>query len=333
MQRWIGSFVGIVLLVGVLPGVADPAWFKKPPANTAECMYARGYAAKKESRLAALDAALQEALSRFSRRICVTIEDDVRQRITETTRRGRQSKSEIEQEASYTRDMRAISNQQLIGTDIVHEEVDEGWGQWKAWVVASYPVVQYKKALARVPELVVERQKMDRATRVKPSELRVPLLVCPVAFGARSVEQFPEVVAAFKQKGYGNAIWQTVEDELYDTRQFTLVTPPQKQMRSMLADILGRTPEARQKLPERILLCNMNFFEVKTESLRFAAVSRRTEYHAELMLEYYNLEDAYSNVKIPAKGEARSRDLLESTSEATAMAIEKLMERIEEEEG
>ncbi len=54
----------------------------------------------------------------------------------------------------------------------------------------------------------------------------------------------------------------------------------------MLVDILGRSMDAKQKkLPQRILLCNMNFFEVKTESLRFAAVSKRTEYHAELNLE------------------------------------------------
>ncbi len=332
MRRAWGISVWIVLCL-VAPFLrAEPRWYKSPPSDTAEFMYARGVAEKKGSRLEAIDAALQEALSRFSRRICVTIEDDVRQRVTETTRRGRRGDS-MEQEESYTRDMRAISNQQLIGTDVVHEEVDERRGRWTAWVVASYPVVQYKKALTRVPELVAERQKMDAASRVKPSDLRVPLLVCPVAFGEKSVEQFPEVVARFKAKGYGNAIWQTVEDKLYDTKRFTLVTPPEKQMRSMLADILGRSPEAKQKLPQRILLCNMNFFEVKTESLRFAAVSKRTEYHAELMLEYYNLEDDYSNVKIPAKGEARDQDLLEATGKATAMSIEKLMERIKEEEG
>ncbi len=333
MGRWLGRILVVALLAGVLCAQADPAWYRNPPSDTSEFMYARGHAEQKSSRLEAIDAALQEALSRFSRRICVTIEDDVRQRVTETTRHGRRRGAEIDQEESYTWDMRAISNQQLIGTDIVNEEVDERRGRWTAWVVASYPVIQYNKALARVPELVAERQRMDRATRVNPSDLRVPLLVCPVAFGARSMEQFPEVVAGFQKKGYGNAIWQTVEDKLYDTKRFTLVTPPEKQMRSMLSDILGRSPEAKKKLPERILLCNMNFFEVKTESLRFAAVSQRTEYHAELMLEYYNLEDAYSNVKIPAKGEAKSRDLLEATSEATAMAIEKLMDRIREEEG
>ncbi|MDP6631824.1 MAG: LPP20 family lipoprotein [Kiritimatiellia bacterium] len=333
MRRPLGLITSVIMVSSALCASAEPKWYKKPPSDTSGFMYARGYAEKKESRLAAIDAALQEALSRFSRRICVTIEDDVRQRVTETTRRGRGGKSEINQEESYTRDMRAISNQQLIGTDVVHDEVAERRGKWKAWIVASYPTAQYKKALARVPELVAERQKMDKAERIRPSELRVPLLVCPVAFGEKSAEQFPEVVARFKQKGYGNAIWQTVEDKLYDTKRFTLVTPPEKQMRSMLSDILGRSPQAKQKLPQRILLCNMNFFEVKTESLRFAAVSKRTEYHAELMLEYYNLEDEYSNVKIPAKGEAKDRDLLEATSEATAMAIDKLMHRIKEEEG
>ncbi len=225
MQRYLVLIAGMAMVCSALCAYADPSWYKTPPADTSEFMYACGYAEKKESRLEAIDAALQEALSRFARRICVTIEDDVRQRVTETTRRGKGGRSEIDQEESYTRDLRAISNQQLIGTDIVHDEVDERRGRWKAWVVASYPVVQYRKALARVPELMEEKQRLDRATRIKPSELRVPLLVCPVAFGAKSVEQFPEVVASFRQKGYGNAIWQTVEDKLYDTKRFTLVTP------------------------------------------------------------------------------------------------------------
>ncbi|NQU40185.1 MAG: LPP20 family lipoprotein [Lentisphaerae bacterium] len=312
----------------------EPSWFTHPPADGADFLYARGYAAKKASRLEAMDAATQEALSRFARRICVTILDDVHQATTEQTRVGRTGASDIGFEESYTRDMRAISNQQLLGTDVVYEAVEERRGRWQAWVVATYPMAQYKKALARVPELLAEQERMSQGERIRASERPVPLLVCPLAFGEQSSEQFPELVAEFKRKGYGNAIWQTVEDNLYETRRFTFVTPPSNQARSMLEQIMGRTPEVQaRKLPRRILLCNMNFFEVKTERLGFGSIAHNPEYHVELMLEYYDLEDRFANVKIPAKGEARDADLLKATDLAAERALKRLVTRIDEEEG
>lgn len=312
-------------------GAAVPDWYARPPADNADFLHETGYAAKKDSRLSAIDAALQEALTRFTRRISITVRDETEIKVSETTRTRRGRRNDAAFEESFTRNMQTIANHQLIGTDIVHEECRERRGKWDAWIVASYPVPQYKKALARVPELVAESMRGPQARKV---DARVPLLVCPLAFGEQSAEQFPEVVARFRSKGYGNAIWQTVEDKLYDSQRFLFVTPPQKQMRSMLESILGRAPEVKaRKFPQRILLCNMNFFEVKTESLRFGATARRMDYHVELMFEYYNLTDAYSNIKIPAKGEAKHADLLTATNEAATLAIKKLLERIDKEGG
>ncbi len=320
---------GLLALQGL--AASAPDWYGAPPADDVDFLYETGYAEKQDSRLAALDAALQEALTRLTRRISITVRDETELKVSETLRSKRNRKDKADFEESFTRNMQTIANHQLIGTDIVHEEYRERRGKWEAWIVASYPVPQYKKALARVPDLVAESLRGPKAEKVDP---RIPLLVCPLAFGEQSVEQFPELVARFKSKGYGNAIWQTVEDKLYDTQRFLFVTPPQAQMQSMLESILGRTPEVKQrKLPRRILLCNMNFFEAKTESLRFGAAARRTDYHVELMFEYYNLEDAYSNIKIPAKGEARNADLLVATNEAATLAIKKLLDRIDKEGG
>ncbi len=325
--------IGFVLLFAALQGHAarEPSWYSNPPADNDDFLYETGYAKGHESRLAAIDAAFQEALTRFSRRISVTVWDETRHKVSETMSARGGRKWRVESEDAFSQNMHTISNHQLIGTDIVSEEVEERWGKWQAWIVVSYPVVQYRKALTRVPELVAEQMKDDKDGKV---DSRVPLLVCPLAFGEQSTEQFPDLVDSFKRKGYGNAIWQTVEDKLYETQRFVFVTPPQKQMQSMLEQILGRSMEVQErKMPQRILLCNMNFFEVKTESLKFGSVSKRTDYHVELMLEYYNLEDRYSNIKIPAKGEARHADLLVATSEAAALAIKKLIQRVEKEGG
>jgi hypothetical protein len=207
----------------------------------------------------------------------------------------------------------------LAGTDIAFESTQEdslGW--WYAWVLVSYPQAQFDKALQRAEEL-----------REKARE-RTPVFVCPVSFGKESEEQFPEVVKKYKALGYGNAIWQTVEDLLYE-KGFETVTAPSSQTKSMLEQILGQSagPIAQGvKFPDKVLLCNMNFFEVKTESLSWGMLARNSEYHAELLLELYEVTAPHSNVKIPSKGEARDKDLLAATQKAAKQAIDKLVERV-----
>ena len=328
-SRLFGFF--LALFACVQTAVAEPDWFVTPPRDDADFIYQTGYIERRSDRNDAQDAAYRAALQRLANRIAVTVRASAEDRVRETVR-GRRAKTEVD--SYFETDIQTVATHQLIGVDIVQEETRERGGRWEAWVLVSYPATQYRKAMERVPDLVAERQRMDEEQRRRNADPRIPLLVCPMAFGAESEEQFPQVVAEFRRKGYGNAIWQTVEDKLYDSRRFLFVAPPQQQVRSMLEQILGRAPDPKQQqLPRRFLLCNMNFFEAKNERLSLGAVARSTEYHVELMLEYYNLDGQYTNIKIPAKGEARDKDLLNATGQAAVLAIERLLRRIKEEEG
>jgi len=207
----------------------------------------------------------------------------------------------------------------LVGTDIAHEATQkDAFGRWYAWVLVSCPQTQLDKALARAKEFAEKAQQ------------RIPIFVCPLSFGKQSEEQFPEVVKKYKARGYGNAIWQTVEDLLYE-QGYEIVTAPSSQTKSLLQQMFGHsstsTPGA-VKLPDKVLLCNMNFFEVKTESLSWGTLARNSEYHAELLLELYDLHAEHSNVKIPSKGEARNKDLLTATQNAATQAVQRLVERV-----
>jgi len=315
---------------------AAPDWFGTPPRDDQDFLYQPAYAEKMDDRNSAVDAAYRVALQRFANRISVTVRASAEDRVRETVRREGRGKDARLEESFFETGIQTVAAHQLIGTDIIREDARERRGKWEAWVLVSYPTAQYRKALDRIPDLVADLQRMEENARGPGGgrDTRLPLLVCPLAFGPESEEQFPELVAEFRRKGYGNAIWQTVEDKLYESGRFLFVTPPQQQVRSMLEQILGRAPDTgEQKLPRRFLLCNMNFFEIKSESLLAGAVSKRTEYHVELMLEYYNLDGRYTNIKLPAKGEARGRDLPAATGEAAAKAIQKLLERITREEG
>lgn len=208
---------------------------------------------------------------------------------------------------------------QFVGTDIrfAHTDQDQR-GRWYAWVLVSYPREQFALALQRAQE------------RAKEATRRIPVFVAPLAFGRESVEQFPEVVERYREQGYGNAIWQTVENRLYD-HGFEVVTAPASETRSMLADILGQfstETSSAVKLPEKLLLLNMNFFEIKTETMTRGRVIQRSEFHVALMLEMYEVSSEFGNVKIPAKGEARNEDLLAATSQAAGRAVDLLAERL-----
>ena len=119
-----------------------------------------------------------------------------------------------------------------------------------------------------------------------------------------------------------------MEDRLYGTGRFIIVTPPSKRVQSMIEQILNQKPDGANKLPGKILLCNVNFFEMKDEALSLGRLARHTQYHVSLMLEYYDVKGRYQNVKIPAKGEACDRDLLVATDKATQIAVDNLTKRI-----
>jgi hypothetical protein len=313
LQRVVLSALVCLVTASASAAPKAPGWYKKPRSDSATELYQVGIAEKCKTRQEAQGSAFTDALRKHANRISVSIWSVMSDRVEEKNDKLTSStKMRID----------AAANHQLIGTDLVEESIVEYRGKWYAWVQVSYPKVQYQKALARVEAGVKDGG--------AGADGRIPLLVCPVAFGERSAEQFPEIVAGYQKKGYGNAIWQSVEDKLYDTGRYRIVTPPSKQIKSVLEQILSAKAEesGKQELPSKILLCNMNFFEVKSEKLRFGTLARKTEYHVELMLEYYDITGPYTNVKIPARGEAKKADLLEATNMAAEQAIEKLLERI-----
>lgn len=218
-----------------------------------------------------------------------------------------------------TSDTSLWPNIHFVGADIRFNHTErDARGRWYAWVLVSYPRAQFDVALERA------------RARAAASARRVPVFVAPLAFGRESAEQFPAVVERYRKQGYGNAVWQTIENLLYD-QGFDVVTAPSSQTRDMLQDILGQfqaESSAAVKLPEKLLLINMNYFEIYTESLSRARLTRMTDFHVALMLEMYEVSAEFGNVKVPAHGEARDGNLLAATRLAAESAVNQLVERL-----
>jgi penicillin-binding protein activator len=220
---------------------------------------------------------------------------------------------------SITTDTNFWSHIHFSGTDIPYAQAHrDDRGRWYTWVIVSYPRTQFDLALQRAQKRAAEANR------------RIPVFVAPLAFGRESQEQFPEVVERYREQGYGNAVWQTIENLLYD-RGFDVITAPASQTRDMLQDILGQfaaEASSATKLPEKLLLINMNYFEIKTESLSRGRLTRKTDFHVALMLEMYEVSAEFGNVKIPAHGEARDENLLAATRRSAETAVNQLVERL-----
>lgn len=209
----------------------------------------------------------------------------------------------------------------LVGTEMPFEDTaKDALGRWYAWVLVSYPRESLEKAIRRAREGVGGGR-------------RASVLVCPLAFGRESEEQFPEVVARYRAAGYGNAIWQTVEDLLYEEGYATLTAPSSKTadlLREVLGGPEGGEDEWPATRPDYVLLCNMNFFEIRGERLSLARRMAVREYHVELLLELYDTRGEAGKGKIPARGDARSADLLEAATIAARQAVSRLVARLRE---
>jgi hypothetical protein len=216
---------------------------------------------------------------------------------------------------------------QLVGTDIAFEWTQEdSWGKWYAWVLVSYPRAQFEKALRRAEERAEEERQRAEEAAAKALE-RTRVYVFPMTFGKESEEQFPEVVKKNKALGYGNAIWETVEDLLYENgfEIFTVPSSKVPELEKQFFDWDGsQEPQPDEQLPDKAIRCNMNFFPVETESTSWFRVVRNSDYHAELLLDF---REPHSNVKIPAKGEALDKDLLVAIQKAAEQAVGNLVAR------
>lgn len=216
---------------------------------------------------------------------------------------------------------------QLVGTDIAFESIQEdSWGKWYAWVLVSYPRAQFDKALQRAEERA-EEERQQAEEDAQRAQMRIPVYVFKMAFGNESKEQFPKLVEQYTALGYGNAIWQTVEDLLYENgfENFTVPSSKVEDLKKQFLD-WGDNPEPQPEgLPDKAIFCNMNFFKVETESMSCLMLIRNSEYHAELFLEF---REPHSNVAITSKGEARDKDLLVAIQKAAEQSVDKLVARV-----
>ena len=161
------------------------------------------------------------------------------------------------------------------------------------------------------------------------------LSVLASSFSPESRRNYPTWIKKMESAGYGNAIWQELEDILYDSGRFDLLMEPplaSEQFRQILSTRgqggLGGN-NLHIEMPDRILMINVNFFVKETQTLQGMTLSTNQEFHATVHLRYYNLDGGRAiNRPVPATGDAMSGDLLEATRIATRNASQKLLHRL-----
>lgn len=165
----------------------------------------------------------------------------------------------------------------------------------------------------------------------------LPLLtVLPVSFSAESKRNYPGWIDTMQKAGYGNAVWQELEDILYDAHRFDLVMEPPAESEAFRRILAARAAGATDggggitiDLPERVLTVNVNFFVRKSESLSMLSVEKKEQFHATVHLRYFDLENGALNRAVPATGDGVADDLLDATKIAAHNAAQKFLRRID----
>lgn len=167
-----------------------------------------------------------------------------------------------------------------------------------------------------------------------PKREREKLTVLASSFTQESRRNYPDWVGQMEQEGYGNSIWQELEDILYESGHFELLMEPptsSEEFRQVLSARKGggiAGNNLRVEMPDLLLSTNVNFFKKTKQTLHGMNVVEREEFHATVHLRYYDLNSGVANRSIPATGDAVSDDLLKATRIASRRAAEKLLRRI-----
>jgi len=155
--------------------------------------------------------------------------------------------------------------------------------------------------------------------------------VFPAAFSEESIERYGSWIDKLKASGFGNAVWQEIEDYLYDYDEIEIIfTPETSEMFSELIEAIhSKEPLADGKflLPDFVITINTNVFQERNETLRVFASKTETIYHTTIYLRLYDLRDGYVNRAIPANGDGTSGDPIVSARNAVKNALVKLMRR------
>ncbi len=155
------------------------------------------------------------------------------------------------------------------------------------------------------------------------------LHVLPAAFSRESIKNYPEFIKQQKAQGFGNAIWNELDDLLYDTGYFKLLSA-NPAMIAGIGDVLEArgTSKRNIELPDKILTVNTNFFIRKVSSMDMMKVHKQEKFHVTVHLKYFELDNNAINIAIPASGDFVDVDLFDATKIALKLATKKLLRRI-----
>ena len=156
------------------------------------------------------------------------------------------------------------------------------------------------------------------------------LHVLPASFSDESKKNYAKFIEKLEASGYGNALWQELENILYDSGYFELLmeSPANSQVIRDLLEAKGKDVASNVTLPDKILTINTNFFQGSTESLNMLTTTRKAEFHATVYLRYYELDGNAINRAVPAVGDAVAADVLDAVKLATKKAAVQLLTRI-----
>lgn len=283
-----------------------PGWWGQAKKEDDDNLFFRGSAFE----CATEQQAYQQAYNSARQRII----DDISPRIS-TTIYGKNSRMEPVRGTNI-----------VYGTSIVFEDQCQTQdGNWNKWVLVAFPRKLAEEAKKRAESEIAERLPQ------KTGQAKIPLLILPFAFEPASEEQFPEVVQKYRRLGYGNAIWQTLEDLIWESPQFEINTLPSTNDVIALTKLLDQRGNIAAKLkeleaPNYVLKCNVNFLSQPDGATFFGKSVERQKFSASINLRLFNASSEHRNAPVViAKGDAKNEYLQTATDEAATNAVNDLL--------
>ncbi len=157
--------------------------------------------------------------------------------------------------------------------------------------------------------------------------------VLPLAFSAESRRNYGEWIERLEAEGYGQAVWQELEEILYDEPQIELIQSPlsEREFTDLVRAHAERDlaeGEALFELPEQVISINANVFQRAQESLSLMRSSKTTEYEVTLYLRFYDLKGGRLNRAVPARGSGVATSPVEAARIAVRAAAATLLQRL-----
>jgi hypothetical protein len=159
------------------------------------------------------------------------------------------------------------------------------------------------------------------------------LHILPLSFSKESQKQYGDWIKKMGALGYGNAVWQELEEMLYDHPKFELITQPTEEdeflkiLGSYFKNAEGGTSNIWD-IPAHIITMNCNFFVREEQSLKGFKATKAEKFHVTIYMRYYDLTSGRVNQVVPSSGSVIGDDPISASREAAHLAMKKLMERL-----